>query len=461
MLQLLKGQKVDVTKGRSVTEITLSFGWSAGNEEMGIDAAAFLLSERGRCERDEDFIFYGNPVSQDGTVTHTVLKEGDKESLSISLSRLPQQYARIALTLTLYEGEQLNHRMKDVSGLYLKLQDRQSGEELLRFEYGSDLSEETAIVAGELYRHNGEWKFNAIGSGFNGGLAALCVNFGLEVEEAGSAEVAAAAEVLPPFESSVPVKQSASVPPPAPAVQSVPATPPAQAPPEPVKNPVLSTIDLRKKIVQFTLEKKQLTGVTARVGIVLDISGSMRHLYDYGVVQEVVERILAVACKFDDNATLDVWVYDNEFSRLPSVTERDFDQYVKKHILKNPSIHKFGRNNEPPVMEDVIRKYTKEDKDSTPVFIIFINDGGVLKLTKKVIMKASNQPIFWQFVGIGHSDFEVLESLDNMTGRVVDNADFVHLDRIEQVTDEELYDRLLNEFPQWLKAAKDKRILRA
>lgn len=88
-----------------------------------------------------------------------------------------------------------------------------------------------------------------------------------------------------------------------------------------------------------------------------------------------------------------------------------------------------------------------------------INDGGVLKLTKKVILKAAVQPIFWPFVGIGNSDFEVLEGLDNMTGRVVDNADFVHLDRIERVSDEELYDRLLNEFPQWLKAAKEKRIL--
>lgn len=192
-----------------------------------------MLSERGRCERDEDFIFYGNPVSQDGAVTHTVLNQGDKESLSVSLSRLPQQVARIALTLTIYEGEQLNHRMKDVSGLYLKLQDRQSGEELLRFEYGSDLSDETAIVAGELYRHNGEWKFNAIGSGFNGGLAALCVNFGLEVDEAGSAEVAAAAEVLAPLE------------PPSPTLPPAPAEP--STPPEPVKNSVLSTIDLRKK----------------------------------------------------------------------------------------------------------------------------------------------------------------------------------------------------------------------
>ncbi|WP_397376379.1 vWA domain-containing protein [Paenibacillus vietnamensis] len=213
-------------------------------------------------------------------------------------------------------------------------------------------------------------------------------------------------------------------------------------------------------MVQMTLEKKKLTNVTAKVGIVLDITGSMQSLYKNGTVQEVVERILAVACKFDDNATLDVWVYDTHFSRLPSVTEKDFYQYVQRHILNNNAIHKFGRNNELPVMEDVIRKYTVEEDDGTPVFIIFINDGGVVKPIKKVITASSVLPIFWQFVGIGNSDFEVLKKLDTMEGRLVDNANFIHLDDIAAVSDESLYDQLLNEFPNWLKAAKEKRIIR-
>ncbi|WP_342746182.1 VWA domain-containing protein [Paenibacillus donghaensis] len=222
----------------------------------------------------------------------------------------------------------------------------------------------------------------------------------------------------------------------------------------------MSSIDLRKKLVGFTLEKKQLIGVTARVGIVLDITGSMRNLYNNGTVQEIVERILAVACEFDDNGSLDVWVYDTEFSRLPPVTERELGRYVFTHIINNKHIHKFGRNNEPPVMEDIIKKYTEEEDDTTPVLIIFINDGGVVKPTQKVIRAASVLPIFWQFVGIGDSDFEVLKGLDTMQGRLVDNASFIHLDRIDTVSDEELYDQLLNEFPLWLKAAKAKRILR-
>ncbi|WP_312883270.1 vWA domain-containing protein [Paenibacillus germinis] len=223
---------------------------------------------------------------------------------------------------------------------------------------------------------------------------------------------------------------------------------------------MLSSIDLRKKIVQITLEKKKLTNFTARVGLVLDISGSMQTLYKNGTVQEVVERILAVACKFDDNATLDVWIYDNEFSRLPSATEDDFEHYVQKHIMNNKTIHKFGRNNEPPVMQDVIRKYTVEEDSPIPVFMVFINDGGVVKPIKKVITESAVQPIFWQFVGIGDSDFEVLKQLDTMEGRIIDNANFIHIEDIASISDETLYNLLLNEFPLWLKEATAKRIIR-
>jgi stress response protein SCP2 len=417
---LLKGQKVDVTKGRELTSISLRFGWTTGQTTMSIDAAAFLLSDRNRCERDEDFIFYGNPMARNGSVSHSETTNAlDKEAVTIALNRVTEQTAKIAFTVTIHEGERSGHFMQDVSSLYARLINERTGEELFRFEYGAEFTKETAVVVGELYRYNGEWKFNGIGGGFYGGLEALCTSFGLEIE-AGDAEVAAAA----------------------------------------VEEAVLAPIDLRKKLVQITLEKKKLTNVAARVGIVLDITGSMQNLYKNGTVQEVVERILAVASKFDDNGSLDVWVYDTHFSRLPSVTELDFGNYVQNMILNNHAIHKFGRNNEPPVMEDVIRKYTVEEDSDTPVFIIFINDGGVVKPIKKVIVNAAVQPIFWQFVGIGQSDFEVLKQLDTMEGRIVDNANFVHIDDIAAISDEMLYDQLLNEFPSWLKAAKEKRIIR-
>ncbi|MGP1907029.1 vWA domain-containing protein [Metabacillus sp. JX24] len=221
----------------------------------------------------------------------------------------------------------------------------------------------------------------------------------------------------------------------------------------------MSSINLMKKTAGIVLEKKKLTGVVARVGLVLDISGSMRTLYKDGTVQKVVERILAVASQFDDDGMLDVWVYDNEFTRLPSVTERDFENYVNREILFNDSIHKFGRNDEPPVMFDVMTKYLKEEPSRDPAFIVFINDGGCKSTIKKPVVSSSDKPLFWQFVGIGDSNFKVLENLDTMEGRFIDNANFFHVQNIDAMTDEELYDRLLNEFPDWIKEAKDKRVL--
>ncbi len=207
------------------------------------------------------------------------------------------------------------------------------------------------------------------------------------------------------------------------------------------------------------MEKKKLQHVKARVGLVLDISGSMRSLYKNGTVQKVVERILAVASQFDDDGSLDVWVYDNEYSRLKPVTELDFTDYVNTYILNNPLIHKFGRNDEPPVMEDVIAKYTVDDRSPDPAFIVFINDGGCKRTIKKPIVSSSDKAIFWQFVGIGNSNFEVFEKLDTMEGRYVDNANFFHIEDIEKIQDNELYDKLLNEFPAWIKEANEKNIL--
>lgn len=221
----------------------------------------------------------------------------------------------------------------------------------------------------------------------------------------------------------------------------------------------MATIDLQKKNVKIVLEKKNLLTAKARVGLVLDITGSMRPLYRKGSVQKVVERILAVASQFDDDGLLDIWVYDNEFSRLKPVSEEDFEGYVNRQILENEQIHKFGRNNEPPVMKDVLLKYTVEDKSEDPAFVVFINDGGCKKAIKSIIETSSNKPLFWQFVGIGNGNFDFLKKLDTLEGRYVDNANFIHIEDIDRISDVELYDALLNEFPVWLEEAREKGII--
>jgi len=221
----------------------------------------------------------------------------------------------------------------------------------------------------------------------------------------------------------------------------------------------MNTIDLQKKSVRIILEKKKLTGVQARVGLVLDITGSMRKMYKDGTVQKVVERILAIASQFDDDGMLDVWVYDHEFTRLAPVSEKDFVGYVNREILENDDVHKFGRNDEPLVMQDVMEKYLLKEPSKLPAYVVFINDGGCKKTIKPLIISSSDKPIFWQFVGIGDGNFDFLKKLDEMDGRFVDNANFFQVEDIENVSDEQLYDSLLNELPEWLKEVKGKGII--
>ncbi|SCW44619.1 TerF vWA domain-containing protein [Paenibacillus tianmuensis] len=224
------------------------------------------------------------------------------------------------------------------------------------------------------------------------------------------------------------------------------------------------SINLLKQNARIVLEKKNLTRVQARVGLVLDGSGSMRPHYKSGVVQKVIERILAIATQFDDDGSLDCWIYDHNFSRLSAATEHNVEDYVERNIMNNATISKFGRNDEPPVMRDVIKKFTVEEPSALPAYIVFINDGGVKRgkgdTIDQVVVDSSSQPLFWQFVGIGNSDFGVLKKLDTIEGRVIDNANFFQINDIENIQDHELYDLLLNEFPDWLKAAEEANIIR-
>ena len=149
-------------------------------------AAAFMLGADGKCPTDKEFVFYGNLAHPSESVKHmgdnlTGEGEGDDEQIQIDLSKVPANIERIAFTVTIYEAEARRQDFGQVSNSFIRLVDETTGKEMIRYDLGEDFSIETAVVVGELYRHNGEWKFNAIGSGFQGGLAALCGHYGIEV----------------------------------------------------------------------------------------------------------------------------------------------------------------------------------------------------------------------------------------------------------------------------------------
>ncbi|EOS81142.1 tellurium resistance protein TerD [Dorea sp. 5-2] len=190
-INLSKGQKVDLTKKNpGLKNIMVGLGWDVNAFDSGadfdLDAAAFLLGSNGKCPTEKEFIFYGNLEHTSGAVKHmgdnlTGEGDGDDEQIEVSLAGIPTNVEKVAFTVTIYDAEPRRQNFGQVSNSYIRIVDADTNTELIRYDLGEDFSIETAVVVGELYRHNGEWKFNAIGSGFQGGLAALCGHYGIEV----------------------------------------------------------------------------------------------------------------------------------------------------------------------------------------------------------------------------------------------------------------------------------------
>lgn len=189
-INLTKGQKVDLTKGNpGLKSVMVGLGWDVNAFDSGadfdLDAAAFMCGANGVCPTEKEFIFYGNLVHSTESVQHmgdnlTGGGDGDDEEIMIDLEKVPASIEKIAFTVTIYEAEKRRQNFGQVSNAFIRIVDSSNNTELIRYDLGEDFSIETAVVVGELYRNNGEWKFNAIGSGFQGGLAALCGHYGIE-----------------------------------------------------------------------------------------------------------------------------------------------------------------------------------------------------------------------------------------------------------------------------------------
>ncbi|MBE8950204.1 MAG: TerD family protein [Quinella sp. 3Q1] len=190
-ISLKKGQKVDLTKTNpGLKEVLIGLGWDVnkydGGKDFDLDASVFLLNASGKVNSDDDFVFYGNLKHVSGSVEHlgdnlTGEGEGDDEEIKIDLSKVPENVEKIDFTVTIYEAEERKQNFGQVENAFIRVVNSATGEELIRYDLGEDFSIETAVVIGELYRNKGEWKFNAIGSGFSGGLASLGKNYGVNV----------------------------------------------------------------------------------------------------------------------------------------------------------------------------------------------------------------------------------------------------------------------------------------
>ena len=209
---------------------------------------------------------------------------------------------------------------------------------------------------------------------------------------------------------------------------------------------------LNRSIVNLT--KK--TGVDlgthrARVCVVMDRSGSMGGMYRNGDVQDVLTRLLPLALKFDDNGELEVYVFNTSCNQVSEMNLKNYEDYVEKQILRK-GLEPCGGTNYAPAIKQTMKDYN--DGSPYPAFVIFITDGANFDCdaTDHAIRKSSKHKIFYQFVGIGrYESFDYLQKLDDLDGRAVDNTAFIKVEDFSRMDDDQLYDKLLEQYPQWLK----------
>ena len=437
--------------------IIVHLGWKVP-ENYELDASAFMLNASGTVLNDDNMIFFNQPASPDGAVHY----HNDKQLFTIALSRLNPAIQKIAFTLTLYEGVERRQQFKNLHQAEIEV--FKDKEELVHYDLATqELNQETALIFAELYLNKGQWKFRAVGQGFNGGLAALCAHFGVSVDE----------EQPAPAPAPVPPKVEAN--------NSAAAGSKMVSLEKKLKDkPAL--LSLVKK-AHVSLEKVNLTQHRAKVAICLDISASMHSLYSSGKIQCLAEKVLGLACQFDDDGMIDVFLFGERayhaeemgIDNFPGFTKRLLERYPLEGGTSYGKVMKEVRNFYFPV--NISANKPLVTKAAMPVYVIFVTDGNTTdqEETKRQVKGSSYEPLFWQFMAIGKtkksakgkgffanllaSDFTFLEDLDVLPERYIDNANFFSVEDPEEISDAELYDLLMAEYPQWLKLAQEKQML--
>lgn len=433
MEQLIRGQRLPVAQVSANGRFSIGLACRG----LALDFTCFGLDAAGKLSDERYMTFFNQPASPCGGVCLT-MSHGDPAGFSIDTTRLPASIEQLVITASI-DGQGV---MAQLGSGYLRLMD--DAREVARFAFaGADFAAERALMLGSLYRKDSQWRFMAIGQGFNGGLDALVAHFGGTVAQ----------------EAAAPLRVSLE---------------------KRVEREAPQLVNLFKQ-AGVSLQKVGLDQHRAKVALVLDISGSMSSLYSKGLVQAFAERILALGCKFDDDGAIEVFLFGSQVHQPAPMGLGNARDYVKQAVAAHPleGDTRYGR-----AIEAVRRFYfpdgggaerTAAVKAALPVYVMFVTDGSTSdqSLTEKQLRWASREPIFWQFMGIGKgrkskskrlarfadSDFPFLEKLDELDGRYVDNANYFSVASPDEHSDSDLYDLLMAEYPAWLQLAKQHGLL--
>ncbi|APA68146.1 VWA domain-containing protein [Janthinobacterium sp. 1_2014MBL_MicDiv] len=444
METLSKGQRLPLAN--LVPDGVLDVGVAA--QGLALDFACFGLDANGKLSDERYMTFFNQPRTPCGGVEARAASHGDNAAFAFQLARLPAGVERLVLTASIDGGGV----MSQLQAGHVRLQ--AGGRELARFAFaGADFAQEKAVMLAELYRKDGAWRCMAVGQGFNGGLDALVRHFGGEVAQSAPAAPAAASAVM---QAKIDLEKR-------------------------VEREAPQLVSLVKQ-AGVSLQKVGLSAHRAKVCLCLDISGSMGRLYKEGLVQRFAERILALGCKFDDDGEIDVFLFGKNVHHPAPMALSNCNTYVGQAITRHPLE---GDTRYGAAMQAIRAFYfpdarggerTRPIAAELPVYVMFVTDGGTSDqaTTEKQLRWASNEPIFWQFMGIGKgrkskskflaafadSDFPFLEKLDELQGRLVDNANYFSVSSPDEHSDAELYDLLMTEYPGWLKLARGQGLLR-
>lgn len=187
-INLKKGEKAELTKGTDIKKIKVALGWQPKKfdteQDFDLDASILCLNKNGKANDSKDLVYYNNLKHPSGAIVHsgddrTGGGQGDNEIINVDLQNVPANIERMACIITIYESEVRKQNFGMVESAFARVIDAATNQEIVRYDLSESYSLETAMIVGEIYRHDGEWKFGAIGAGFAGGLEALINKYGL------------------------------------------------------------------------------------------------------------------------------------------------------------------------------------------------------------------------------------------------------------------------------------------
>ncbi len=421
------------------------------------DTCCFGLDPGEKLSDDRYMIFYNQPASPAGEITYSA--QGGAFDYIVDTARLPEAVAKLVFTVSI-DGDgtmgQINsHSIQIYQGDALVLE---------AVFNGSDFKNERAIIGLEIYRKN-EWRISVVARGFDGGLAELLKKYGGELADENA-----------PGRPADSVQRPAPAAAPAPATQAAPV--PAADSSKQISDRIMGKINLSKDKVNLEkhvvnlskcvvdLSKKSgvdLGNIRAKVVVVLDYSYSMNSLYKNGTVRDTLKRLVPLGLTFDDNGSIDIFLFQSDFRQMTALTLSNYENYVTSVI--NRSGYTMGGTAYAPVLCAIIEGYSTGKgllgrsavppivDDGAPTFILFITDGenSDKPASDSIIKRSSGKNVFIQFIGIGNESFSYLRKLDDMTGRVRDNTGFTKMADLSRADDKALYTNVLEQFSNWLK----------